>query len=318
MMEIFLWLLAFGAGLLLLEWGADTFTERIGLLATRLRAPESVVGLLTAGGEWEELLVVLVALIGGHPGIALGNIVGSCVANLLGSFPLGALRRPLTIDRPSRGYGFVLLGATIVVALFLSDGDLVPVEGALSLLLFAGYVASVVIVIRRGARVFVPDNDDDDDAAAHKPLIAQLGWMAVGLGAILLGSELLVEAVVRAARSFGISEIVLGATVLAIGTTLPDKAMSLIGGLKGQSGVVTGNAVGNNLFLLLLVAGIAALVHPLTSDTSLTLFRLNLAALVGATLLLALLFLRAQLGRGTAIGLLLLYVGYFVANLAFG
>src|SRR6185369_13083284 len=90
---------AFLLGLVLLERGADWFVDATAALARRLHAPQTLVGLLTAGGEWEELVVVLVAVTGGHAGIAFGDIVGSCVANILGSFPLGLFgRRPLVVE----------------------------------------------------------------------------------------------------------------------------------------------------------------------------------------------------------------------------
>lgn len=318
-MFVALWLVAFLAGLALLEWGADAFTDRIGALARRLRAPESVVGLLTAGGEWEELLVVLVAVAGGHPGVALGNVVGSCVANLLGAFPLGPLARPLAIDRASRRYAIVLLGVTALAVTLLADGRLGRIEGAGLLLLFAGYVASIAIVIRRGllALNFADEDDDDDDGAGPaRPLPVELASLA--LGAIVLGAELVVEATVRAGRAFGIPEVVLGATVLAFGTTLPDQAIALVGGLKGRAGVVTANALGSNIFVLLLVTGLTATTRPLALAGPLVAFRANLAALLGATALLAALFVRPTIGRAAAIVLLALYATYLTANLALG
>ncbi len=315
-MTLLLWLLAFLAGIALLEWGADAFTDRIGALARRWRAPESVVGLLTAGGEWEELLVVLVAAAGGYPGVALGNVVGSCVANLLGSFPLGAVGRPLRIDRASRRYAFVLLGVTALAAVLLADGRVGRAEGAGLLLVFAGYATSIVIVIRRGllAPPFA-DDDDDDGPGEARPVAIELAILALGLGAILLGATLVIEAAVRAGRAFGIPQVVLGAVVLAFGTTLPDNVVALRAGFKGQSGVVTANALGSNIFVLLLVVGLAALFRPLALDGALDLFRLNLAALLGATLLLTLLFLRPVLDRPAALLLLAFYAAYLAANL---
>ncbi len=296
------WLLAFLAGIALLEWGADAFTDRIGALARRWRAPESVVGLLTAGGEWEELLVVLVAAAGGYPGVALGNVVGSCVANLLGSFPLGVVGRPLRIDRASRRYAFVLLGVTALAAVLLADGRVGRAEGAGLLLVFAGYATSIVIVIRRGllAPPFAADDDDDDGPGEARPLAIELAILALGLGAILLGATLVVEAAVRAGRAFGIPQVVLGAVVLAFGTTLPDNVVALRAGFKGQSGVVTANALGSNIFVLLLVVGLAALFRPLALDGALDLFRLN------------------PLGRPAALLLLGLYAAYLAANVVQG
>lgn len=139
-----------------------------------------------------------------------------------------------------------------------------------------------------------------------------------GLGGIVLGAELVVEATVRAGRAFGIPEVVLGATVLAFGTTLPDQAIALVGGLKGRAGVVTANALGSNIFVLLLVTGLATTTRPLALAGPLVAFRANLAALLGATALLAALFVRPTIGRAAAIVLLALYATYLTANLALG
>src|SRR6266581_380774 len=108
-MDIVLVVAALVGGLVLLEWGAERFTGAIGALARRLRAAEGVVGLLTAGGEWEELIVVVLALAGGHAALAVGNVIGSCLANLTGALPLGLLgTRPLVLDRGARVYGLVM------------------------------------------------------------------------------------------------------------------------------------------------------------------------------------------------------------------
>jgi len=122
-MDIALSVAALVVGLVLLEAGAERFTGAIGAIARRLRASEGVVGLLTAGGEWEELIVVALALASGHPALAVGNVVGSCLANLIGSMPLGLLgKRPLVLDRSARVYGLVMLGVTVLACLFAFGG----------------------------------------------------------------------------------------------------------------------------------------------------------------------------------------------------
>ncbi len=129
-----LWsLLALGAGLFLHEAGADRFTVTIGALSRRLNASENVTGLLTAGAEWEELVVVIVAIAGGYPGLAVGNVIGSCLANLTGSMPLGLFGpRPLVPDRSARIYAVVMLLVTALAAIFLLDGRVTPVPGGSS------------------------------------------------------------------------------------------------------------------------------------------------------------------------------------------
>jgi Ca2+/Na+ antiporter len=129
-MVVVLSIAAVVVGLALLERAADHFTEAIGALAVRLRASEGTVGLLTAGGEWEELVVVLLAIAGGHVGLAVGNVIGACLANLIGSMPLGLLaREPLVPDRSARVYGLVMLAATGVAAVFGAGGEVTAAEG---------------------------------------------------------------------------------------------------------------------------------------------------------------------------------------------
>ena len=118
------YLLCFLAGIALLERSADWFTDAAAALATRLHAQQTVVGLLTAGGEWEELVVVLAAVLGGHGGIALGDVLGSTIANVLGSFPLGLLaRKPLLIERSARLYALGLLAVSLLAGALLFAGQ---------------------------------------------------------------------------------------------------------------------------------------------------------------------------------------------------
>src|SRR2546421_5776179 len=184
-MDIVLAVAALVGGLVLLEWGAERFTRAIGALARRLRASEGVVGLLTAGGEWEELVVVVLALAGGHPALAVGNVIGSCLANLLGSLPLGLLgTRPLVLDRSARVYGLAMLGVTVLASLFAFGGRVTQPEGAVLVAVFVLYVASVLAVIPRGWPP-PPDDDHDDDAEAlaqrGPSALRRLGRLAVGL-----------------------------------------------------------------------------------------------------------------------------------------
>src|SRR5579883_3190041 len=145
------YLLCFLGGLALLERGADWFTDAAAALAKRLRAPQTLVGLLTAGGEWEELVVVLAAVFGGHGGLALGDLLGSTVANVLGSFPLGLFaRKPLQVERSARFYALALLLVTLLVSGFLVVGPITRAEGGLLVGLFVVYVVSIVLAIRRG------------------------------------------------------------------------------------------------------------------------------------------------------------------------
>lgn len=308
--------LAIIAGLVLLEVGAERFTAALGALARHLRASESTVGLLTAGGEWEELVVVALALWGGHTALAVGNIVGSCLANLIGSMPLGLLgHRPLVLSRDARIYGGVMLGVTALAAGVLADGSVEPRWGWLLIAVFIAYVVSILLVIHRGW-LSPPDEEDEEEAPTGSGG-RLVGTVAVGLVVIAVGAELVVEGGVRLAHGLGLSDYAIGATIVAIGTTLPDKAISLVAGLRGQGGIVTANATGSNIFLLTLVLGVSA-VGGSGLVVGHHVARVDAPLLLGVSLLVAVLFLRPALHRGTGISLLALYAAYVVLALVRG
>ncbi len=312
-------LVSFVTGLVLLEAGADRLTDAIAALARRLHASEHVVGLLTAGGEWEELIVVLLAIGSGHAGLAIGNVVGSCLANLIGSMPLGFFgQRPVVPDRSARAYALVMVLATLLAAGFLVDARVSPVEGGVLVLGFALYVVSILLVIRRGwLRPFEPEDDDDDEAdgSTATRLLPQIGTLLIGLVTIAIGAELVVQGSVAIAQQVGLSEYAIGATIVAVGTTLPDKAISFVAGRRGNSGIVTANAIGSNIFVLTLVLGLAALISGSGVSIAPDVAAVDIPLLIAVTVLVVLLFQRSALGRGTGIGLLLLYVAYVVSTL---
>ncbi len=318
-MDILLAVAALVGGLIVLEWGAERFTGAIGAIARNLRASEGVVGLLTAGGEWEELVVVALALAGGHPALAVGNVVGSCLANLIGSMPLGLLgKRPLVLDRSARVYGLVMLGVTVLACLFAFGGRVTRPEGGALVAAFVVYVASVLVVIRRGWLRPPEDDDDDDDAPVAGSALRPIAVLVLGLVVISVGAELIVQGSVHIAQRIGLSEYAIGATVVSVGTTLPDKAISLIGGLRGQGGVVTANATGSNIFLLTLVLGLAALSGGAGLAVAPTVAHVDVPLLLAATLLVTLLFRQRSLHRRTGVALLILYVTYIVYALVRG
>lgn len=320
MVTILFSLAALGIGLILLEVGADRFTDAVGALARRLRASENVVGLLTAGGEWEELLVVILAIGGGHPGLAVGNVIGSCLANLIGSMPLGFLGpRPLVPDRSARIYATIMLLVTSLAAILMMDGRVEPLSGGVLVAVFIGYVISVLVVLKRG---WLRPLDEDDEEADEAPTAACLphliGLLVLGLAVIAGGAELVVQGAVSIAERIGLSEYAIGATVVAVGTTLPDKAISFIGGRRGQSGIVTANATGSNIFVLTLVLGLAALFSTGGLVIAPSVVRVDLPLLVAASGLTVMLFYRASLHRRVGALLLVLYIAYLAFALLRG
>ena len=304
--------LLFLLGLVLLARGADLFTDRVGELAERTGAPETVIGLLTAGIEWEETLVVVLAALRGSVGIAVGDVIGSNIANLSGSFAAGLLARPVNITKDDRRYSWVMLAVTVLVsALVWYQGNVSRVTGGVLVALFAVYLVSLLISLRRGIlRVRFEREEEDEEEGRSTVTVALLSLG--GLALIILGAEAVIRSAVYFAELLHVSEFVIGLTLVAVGTTLPDNVIAIAGALKGHSGIVTANAIGSNICNLLLPLGIAALVRPLPVDAATLAF--DVPVLVGLTALMALFFVRPRLGRGTGALLLSLYVLYLLYN----
>lgn len=161
----------FVAGLVLIEKGADLFTDKVGDIVEETGASETVVGLLTVGMEWEELVVAAVAAASGSVGIAVGNVVGANIANLTGSFSLGLLAAPVEIRRDDRVFSAVLVVVTVVVSSLMYLGTVTRPIGAALLILFAGYLGVLLYLMHRGKLDlrFEREDDNDDDDGSDSP-----------------------------------------------------------------------------------------------------------------------------------------------------
>jgi cation:H+ antiporter len=154
------------------------------------------------------------------------------------------------------------------------------------------------------------DEEDEREEMERRGPLAQAAFLALGLASISLGAWLVVEPAVYFARALGLSETIIGLTIVAIGTTLPDKAISLVGGMRGRGGVVVANAVGSNIFTLTLVLGLSAIASPLTAD--LATLRFDVPVMLGCALLLGALAFRERLHWRVGVTLLALYAGYLI------
>lgn len=307
-MTLLIALLLLPVALVLLEWGADAFTDGVAALGARTGISETVLGLLTAGGEWEELAVVALAAASGRTEIAIGNVLGACIANIIGSFSLGLVAAPVHPRRDDRRFALALLVVTAALCAYLAgNGAVSRPAGGVLLGGFAAYLAVLIALVVRG-RAGIALGEDDDDDSDDTPVARLVLKTALGLAAIIGGAEILVEAAVGVARTFHVPEIVIGLTLVAVGTTLPDKLISIVGARRGQSGLVIANTVGSNFCNLLAALGLAALIRPLALDRTTRAF--DVPVLLGATALLCALLLRPSVGRRAGVALLVLYVAY--------
>jgi cation:H+ antiporter len=302
-------------GVVLIYFGAEWFVKGAAGLAQILGVRPLLIGLTVVafGTSLPELIVNLVAAVKGTPAIVLGNVVGSNIANLgliLGS---AALTAPLVVDRSIRRREVpVLILTALLVPLSLWNGVIGRPDAAL---LLAGAAAFTVVTALRDvgpARENVRLIGDDAEAIGA-PAVAgrrQLAvLMAVGLVLLLGGAHFMIGAASRIAAALGVSEFLIGLTMVAIGTSLPELAASLVASARGHSSLAVGNIIGSNVFNVLFVLGGTSMIHPI--EAPLDSIRFDLAAMIGFTLLAsALLVTRDRVGRGYGALLLSAYAAF--------
>lgn len=252
--------LLFTVGLVALFFGGEFLVKGASGVARHFRLSPMVIGLTVVGfgTSAPELLVSLQAALEGKPAIAIGNVVGSNIANILLILGISALIAPLLIpaEKLWRDFAF-MIGATAILWWMLLDGQLSLLDGGL---LLAGLVVFLVVAFITGKEEADPDAD---------PLPAQWKSWAYTLGGLIvlvIGARLLVDSSIIIAREFGISEAIIGLTIVAVGTSLPELATSVIAALRKQTEIAVGNIVGSNIFNIFGILGITAVISPIPAD----------------------------------------------------
>jgi cation:H+ antiporter len=253
-------------GLALLVWSADRFVEGAAATARHLGMPALLIGMVVVGfgTSAPEMVVSALASLQGNPGIALGNAYGSNIANIALILGLTALISPIAVhSQILRKELPVLTAITVLAVAQLWDGDLSRLDAVVLLAVFAALIGWS---IREGLR----ERSDslgvemEQELAAHPmPLPRAIVWLVVGLVLLIVSSRILVWGAVTIAQALGVSDLIIGLTIVAIGTSLPELASSLIAVRKGEHDLALGNVIGSNLFNTLAVVGIAGAIHPL-------------------------------------------------------
>jgi cation:H+ antiporter len=253
-------------GLVLLYFGADWLVQGAITMALHLGLSPLIVGLtvVALGTSVPEALVSVQAAIGGQGGIAVGNVVGSNILNIALILGLSALISPLKVDSHLVKADVPLLaGATFMLVVLLEDFHISRMEGAFLLLCIVGYVVGNIMTVKRTS----PDKDKiegmevPDDPG--KTLWRDIGLLIVGIITLGFGANFLVTGAVDLARIWGLSEALIGLTIVSIGTGTPELATALMAAYRKNSDLAIGNAVGSNLFNIMFVLGLAGLVAPL-------------------------------------------------------
>lgn len=293
-------------GFVLLVWGADKFVAGASALARRLGVSPLLVGLtiVAFGTSAPELAVSLTAALQGANEIAVGNVVGSNIFNMLMVAGLSAVVCPLVMDRTllRRDWPISVGAAILLLVYILPDLTISRIEGIILLLLFA-------MVLGTQIRAALKNRDTlevEEDEVAMPPIMIGVN-IVLGLACIIIGGQLAVNGATGIARMFGLSETLIGLTIVAIGTSLPELVTSLVAARKGQNEIAMGNVIGSNIFNLLFILGVSATITPIpVQATSI----IDALVLIGISIVFYLPARRGKLGRAPGVIMALTYVVY--------
>ncbi len=305
-----------GLGLALLYAGGEALVRGASRLALRTGVSAVGVGLTVVafGTSMPELVVSLNAALSGTTDIAIGNVVGSNICNVALILGVTVLVRPIVVhSKLVRVDGPIMVGCSLLALAMMANGTLGRLEGTMLLM---GVLAFTAFTLRTARREPEPIQAEFAEATPRRPRPMAVDVLLIGIGLLTLvaGAHLLVGAAVDLARAWRVSEAVIGLTIVALGTSLPEFATSVVATLKGEGDIAVGNVIGSNIFNLLGILGTTALVRPLSLGG---IAWLDLGAMLAAAiLLLPLLYTGTRLSRPEGMLLVAGYAAYVAALLA--
>ena len=308
-MELMTQVLFLVIGFVLLVKGADWFVEGAASIADKFGIPQIVIGLtiVAMGTSAPEAAVSISAALKGSAEITIGNVVGSNILNVLIILGLTSVVRTIFVQRTTIYYEIpMVIGVTVLlVVMGLLNNVVSRLEGVILMGCMVVYMMYLLRLAKRGTI-----ENEELDAYAEKSSMGKLIFLViVGVAAIVWGSDIAVNAATSIARIFGMSERFIGLTIVALGTSLPELVTSVTAALKGNSDIAVGNIVGSNLFNIMFVVGITAIITPVVYAPA---FKIDSIVAIGAVVLLWLcVFRRQNLNRLHGILMLACYGGYF-------
>jgi cation:H+ antiporter len=308
---------AIAGGLVLLVWSAGKFVIGASAIAHNLGVSAIIIGMVIMGfgTSAPEIFVAGAASLAGNTGVAVGNAIGSNIANIALVLGISAMASPIVVESQTlkREFPLLLIVSFAVLGLFI-DKELSRTDGVI---LLVGALAMVgwMLWLAKKERSFGDPLEREFESELPKDMSTEVAmfWTVLGLAVLVASADMLVWGSINVAKAFGVSDLVIGLTIIAIGTSLPELAVAVTGSIKGEDDIAIGNIIGSNLFNLLAVLGVGSTIHaaPLTSEV---LFRDYATMLV---LTVALFFMaygfRGKKGRITRIEasfLLMTYMGY--------
>lgn len=295
-------------GIFLVLWGADRLTDGAVGIAERLRIPQIVIGLtiVAMGTSMPEFCVSLVSAIKGTPDLAVGNVIGSNVFNTLLIVGIAALVTPITIlqNTVRKDIPFAVIASVLLVLFCLNE----TISRFNAAMLFCLFLVFMYITLKGARKQENEKTKEQENSLA--PLWKCIGLILLGLACLIGGSNIFVEGATHVASALGISEAVIGLTVVAMGTSLPELATTVVSARKGNSGIAIGNVLGSNVFNILLVLGATGIICPMELQG---ITYVDFAMLAGSMILLWLFsFTKLTIQRWEGALLTAIFTGYLV------
>lgn len=320
-MQMVLQIVLLVAGFVALIKGADLFVDGSSSLAAIFKVPSIIIGLtiVAMGTSAPELAVSTSAAINGSNEIALSNVVGSNLFNLLMVLGICALIKPLPLDDviKKRDFPFSII---ITIALFVALGvgvlkstefatvkmgdNVTTLERWMGIALIAIFVVYIIVLIRSALK-----NKTEGEAVKQMSPLKSVLFVLIGITLIVAGGHFVVESAKYIAAAFGMSETLIGLTIVAVGTSLPELVTSVVASRKGENGLAVGNVVGSNIFNILLILGVSGTIHPIGVNFA---SMIDIAILIATSILVFIFALRNKINRPQGAMMILIYIATMV------
>lgn len=248
-------------GILMVLWGAGKLTDGATSIAAKMKIPPMIIGLtvVAMGTSMPEFFVSFVSALKGTSDLAVGNVVGSNIFNTMLIVGTTALVTPMVIAKSTvkKDIPFAVLASAMLLPMAI-DGSISRIDAAV---LFAVFIAFMLYTVRSAKK----DKDSgNEEEVKEMPVWRAVAFFALGLACLIVGSNLFVDGATAVASLLGVSEAVIGLTVVAGGTSLPELATSVVAARKGQCAIAMGNVIGSNVFNILMILGITGMIHPMS------------------------------------------------------
>lgn len=273
-------------GFVLLIVGADLLVDGASGIAKKFHIPEIIIGLtiVSIGTSMPELFVSITSALEGHSDMAIGNVIGSNLSNLLLILGLSTMIKPVVFQKETRLYEIPMcLASTLILMIFCNtNAKISRGESAVLLILFCMFIVYTIFMAKKESKKNIVEIDVKEEK--KNSTLKDIIFIILGIVGFKIGGDLAVDNAVVVANYFNLSEKLISLTILAIGTSLPELVTSVTAAIKGNSDIAIGNIIGSNIFNILLIIGVSSVIYPITYNMS---YNFDISILVISTIILA-------------------------------